>query len=118
MRPRRAAHQRASLLPLTGPAGRRAAPHFPRALQWRVFGWEYLRIVIIGLFASAGRICQTVFLLYLLIAYSNPASSDSEVRQASSRHALHAPDSRADACPAVSFGATAPQRRCTSTPWA
>jgi len=56
-----------------------------RVRQWRVFGWEYLRLSLIGLLASAGRIGQTIFLLYLLIAYSNPASSDTEVRAAGRR---------------------------------
>ena len=63
-------------------------PNFPRALQWRVFGWQYLRLSLIGLLASAGRIGQTLCLLYLLIAYSNPASSDSEVRPAGRRCAF------------------------------
>ena len=65
-------------------------PNFPRALQWRVFGWQYLRLSLIGLLASAGRIGQTLCLLYLLIAYSNPASSDSEVRPAGRRCAFMA----------------------------
>ena len=47
--------------------------------QWRTFGWQYLSVVLIGLTASAGRISQAVVLFYLLAAFANPTSTDTEV---------------------------------------